>query len=181
MELPFRNAPVPFMRPLLISISVFLLLGALSVSAEPVQAKHARLELISQSPGTDGQLWLGVHFALEKDWHIYWVNPGDSGQPPVLKWQLPPGFGAGEIQWPLPEKLKRATLADYGYQDDVVLLVPIRVPRDWKAGSNTDLGLQAKWLICREICIADHADLHLALVAAANESQSATIDQARKL
>ena len=145
--------------------------------AETFQAKHARVELLSQSSAPGIQLWLGLHFVLEKDWHIYWVNPGDSGQPPVLKWQLPTGFTAGEIQWPMPEKLKHSTLADYGYQDHAVLLVPIHIPGSFKAGTKADIGLQAKWLICREICIADHAELHLALP---DQNRSSLIDEARK-
>ena len=155
-----------------------LLSGA--CTAETIQARHARLELLAEAPGASGTLWLGVHFALEKDWHVYWVNPGDSGQPPVLKWQLPAGFSAGEIKWPAPEKLKRSTLADYGYEGDVVLLVPVRAPRDLKAGNKADIGLQAKWLICREICIPDHADLHLTLPVVNEAKDQASIEQAKK-
>ena len=166
---------------LLRSLSILCLLGCLCARAEPVQAHHARVELIAgQSSLTSSQqIWLGVHFSLEKDWHIYWVNPGDSGLPPVLKWQLPPGFSAGEIQWPRPEKLKRSTLADYGYQDDVVLLVPLHVPSGSKLGVAGDIRLQAKWLICREVCIADHAELNLSLPIQSG-AQSSLFVQARK-
>ncbi|HEY6348582.1 MAG TPA: protein-disulfide reductase DsbD domain-containing protein [Candidatus Angelobacter sp.] len=152
------------------------------MEAEPVQAHHARVELIAEqgSAASNQQLWLGLHFSLEKDWHIYWVNPGDSGLPPTLKWQLPAGFTAGEIQWPRPEKLKRSTLADYGYQDDVVLLVPLRVPAGPGNGSHADVGLQAKWLICREVCIPDHANLHLPLPAQSDPKTTAIFTEARK-
>ena len=150
-------------RPIL--TGCLLLMSFSNLLAQAVQARHARVELLSAQLGSNGQAWLGVHFSLEKDWHIYWVNPGDSGLPPVLKWQLPPGFKAGEIQWPLPEKLKRSTLADYGYQDDVVLLVPLHFPADFKKSGQAEIGLQAKWLICREVCIADHADLRLSAIS----------------
>lgn len=151
-------------------------------AAEPLQAHHARIEVLADKSAVANshELWLGVHFSLEKDWHIYWVNPGDSGLPPVLKWQLPPGFSAGEIQWPRPEKLKRSTLADYGYQDDAVLLVPLHVPAGLKDGSNANIELQAKWLICREICIADHADLHLSLPAQSDPKTTAIFTEAKK-
>src|SRR5262249_28263991 len=105
---------------------------------EPLQAKHAQVELVSRqtaaSPGKE--LLLGVHFLLEKGWHIYWINPGDSGQPPVLKWKVPDGFVAGEIQWPRPERMQSSPqLADYGYHDDVLLMVPVRAPSSIGAGS----------------------------------------------
>lgn len=137
--------------------------------AGPVQAKHARIELLAQqsavAPGAD--LLLGVHFLLEPGWHIYWINPGDSGQPPVLTWQLPAVFTAGEIEWPRPERMQSTPeLAEYGYHDQTLLLVPINVPKSW-TGHDADIGLDAKWLICREICLPDHAQLHLSLPLAA--------------
>ena len=138
-------------------------------NAQAVQAQHARVELISQqtsfAPGQE--TLLGIHFSLEKNWHIYWINPGDSGQPPVLHWQLPAGFHAGDIQWPRPEKLQKGHLADYGYTDNVTLLVPVRAPGNSKGGASAEIGLEARWLICREVCIPDHAQLHLTLPAGA--------------
>lgn len=160
--------------PSLVATTIFL--ASIGSYAETVQAHHARVELVSsRSIIVPGQrLWLGLHFSLEKDWHIYWINPGDSGQPPVLQWQLPPGFSAGAIEWPLPEKLRRSTLADYGYQDDVVLLVPIEVADSVKSGDKAELTLHAKWLICSDVCIPDHAELHLVLSTAAAASQDST-------
>ena len=154
--------------------------------AETIHARHARVELVSQQGNVvpNRQLWLGVHFVLEKDWHIYWANPGDSGQPPVLQWQLPSGFSAGTIRWPRPEKLRRSSLADYGYQDDVVLLVPIQVAGGLKDGAREELKLQAKWLICADVCIPDHAELHLSLPASStplqDQNQAALFQAARK-
>lgn len=148
------------------SVALLTSILASSSAAQAVAAKHARVELISRvsavAPGNI--LILGVHFILEPGWHIYWINPGDSGQPPSLEWQLPPRFTAGEIQWPRPEKLQSSpTLADYGYHDDVLLMVPIRVPAEKNAARSFDFAVQAKWLICREVCIPDHAQLRLTL------------------
>jgi thiol:disulfide interchange protein DsbD len=129
-------------------------------------SSHARVELLSHQnaarPGAD--LQLGIHFILEPGWHIYWINPGDSGQPPVLKWQLPPGFTAGEIEWPRPEKLQStAQLADYGYHGEVLLPLTIHVPPSIAVGASVPINADAKWLVCREVCIPEHAQLHLEL------------------
>lgn len=142
--------------------------GAASpAAAEIVQAKHARIELISQKPDFEPgkEQLLGVHFVMEAGWHIYWINPGDSGQPPVLKWQLPEGFQAGEIQWPRPERMQSSSqLADYGYHNDVLLLVPLRAPSPFTTNSQSaPVALDVKWLICREVCLPDHAQLQLSL------------------
>lgn len=168
------------MRWAITALAIWILFAPGLSSAETVQAHHARIELLSRERSADpgGKLLLGVHFTLEKDWHIYWINSGDSGQPPVLSWQLPSGFQAGEIEWPVPEKLTRSSLADYGYKDDVMLLVPVQVPAGWKAGSKIDVGVKAKWLICSDVCIPDHADLHVSLPAAADSASVAAFASA---
>lgn len=153
--------------------------------AQPVQAQHARVELIPDRPAVTpgGPLTLGVHFQMEQGWHIYWRNPGDSGQPPVLQWRLPSGASAGEVEWPRPQKLHHGEFADFGYENEVTLLLPLRLAPG--AAGNLEIGLQAKWLICREICIPDHAQLHLSLPQPANPgvdlARSELLVAARKL
>jgi thiol:disulfide interchange protein DsbD len=148
-----------------ISLASCLFLAAFSqLAAEPVQAKHAQVELLSlQADAVPGkQLLVGVHFVLEKGWHIYWVNPGDSGQPPSFQWQLPPGFTAGPIEWPRPERMQSSSqLADYGYHDEVLLMVPVKASPaiDIDGQAVLKFSVDAKWLICREVCLPDHAQL----------------------
>ncbi|HSK43773.1 MAG TPA: protein-disulfide reductase DsbD domain-containing protein [Candidatus Binatia bacterium] len=164
-----------------ICLAASLIIALASSFAISLQApaKHARAELLalqsSIQPGSD--LQLGVHFILEKGWHIYWINPGDSGQPPSLQWQLPPGFTAGEIQWPRPERMQSSSeLADYGYHDDVLLMVPIHAPPFINNEQLRGLrfAVEAKWLVCREICIPEHAGLELFLHSGAIKENPAT-------
>jgi len=143
-------------------------------------AQHAKVELLarqtSAKPGSD--LQLGVHFMLEKGWHIYWINPGDSGQPPSFKWHLPSGFGAGEIQWPRPERLQPSkALADFGYSDEVLLPLTIHAPSTISNGASVEFSAEAKWLICREVCIPEETTLHLTLPV----SSAASADQQHAL
>jgi DsbC/DsbD-like thiol-disulfide interchange protein len=151
------------MRKPFVFAFAFLFLSAL-LSAQPVQAKHAQVELLSSQadavPGSE--LLVGVHFVLEKGWHIYWVNPGDSGQPPSFQWQLPPGFTAGAIEWPRPERMQSsAQVADYGYHDEVLLMVPVKAAQFININGRPllEFSVDAKWLICREVCLPDHAHL----------------------
>jgi len=145
-------------------VSCLVLLAFSRATAEPVQAKHAQVELLSlQGDARPGaELLVGVHFVLEKGWHIYWTNPGDSGQPPSFQWQLPPGFIAGSIEWPRPERMQSSSqLADYGYHDDVLLMVPVRASQaiDINGLPVLKYSVEAKWLICREVCLPDHVHL----------------------
>ena len=155
--------------------------------------QHTRVELLARQKSTvpGSNVLLDVHFILEPGWHIYWVNPGDSGQPPSFNWQLPPGFSAGEIQWPRPERMKPSKeLVDYGYRDDVLLTVPVHMPRfismdSGCSGQQDEFAVEAKWLVCREVCIPEHAQLRLSLpagtTAKANEQNAALFEKAKKL
>lgn len=154
----------------LIAVCLIFICTASCFAQSQLQAKHARVELLFQ-PAPDGAL-IGIHFILEKGWHIYWINPGDSGQPPTFSWTLPAGASARDIQWPRPERIQTSpTIADYGYKDDVVLLVPLRLP---DKNSKSEIALDAKWLICREACLSDHAHLALALGSASLGGQART-------
>jgi len=165
--------PMPAFQKLLAGLLIAMWTVA-GLAQSQVQARHARVELLSTQVAGH-RLELGVHFTLERGWHIYWVNPGDSGQPPSLKWSLPSGATAGEILWPLPERLQSSpTIADYGYKDDVLLVVPVRLPRTQEKSSATHIGLDAKWLICREVCLPDHAQLRLSLIEDSGGSPGAT-------
>jgi DsbC/DsbD-like thiol-disulfide interchange protein len=91
-------------KTLLLASLVFTCIG-FCVAQSQMEAKHAHVELVAD-PQTTGSMLAGVHFQLEPGWHIYWINPGDSGQPPAFYWTLPLGATAGEVQWPRPERLQ---------------------------------------------------------------------------
>ncbi len=109
---------------------------------------------------------VGVLFDLEKGWHIYWVNPGDSGEPPKIQWQLPAGFQAKEIRWPTPVRLGAGTVVDYGYEGRVLLPVPLEVPANYPVAKPVTLSANIRYLICREVCIPAKAQAALSMPSA---------------
>lgn len=161
-------------KALLVACLVFTCIG-FSVAQSQVQAKHARVELIAD-PQTTGSILAGVYFQLEPGWHIYWTNPGDSGQPPSFRWILPAGATAGEVQWPRPERLQTSpTIVDYGYKHNVLLMVPVRLSGAQQKSSELEIGVEAKWLICREVCMPDHVRLSLPLSAPTKNQRTARL------
>ncbi len=123
-----------------------------------VQTEQVRAELIAHAPqgvGPGQPLWVGLKLTHQPHWHTYWKNPGDSGLPTLLQWTLPPGITAGDIAWPAPKRLPIGTLTNYGYEDTVVLPVPLTVSPTFTAGLTGDLEvkLSATWLVCRQECI----------------------------
>ncbi len=143
-----------------------LLLCSATAQAQSTPIPHGTLELIARTPSiAPGQkLDLGLRFQLDKGWHIYWVNPGDSGEPPRVEWQLPAGLTAGPIEWPTPRRFESGTIVDYGYEDDVLLIVPLRVEANPRTQQPIRIDAKVKLLVCsHEMCIPGKAELSLTL------------------
>jgi thiol:disulfide interchange protein DsbD len=125
-------------------------LAALTAHAAHTQAQ---LMLSADTARPGDTIWVGVDLKMEPAWHTYWKNPGAAGMATKIEWQLPPGITAGETQWPLPEKLPPAEVTTYGYNHEVVLLVPLKIAADLKPGPLLDLKAKVSWLECKEACI----------------------------
>jgi DsbC/DsbD-like thiol-disulfide interchange protein len=134
-------------------------------SAESLADQHVKVELISEQDAIvpHRKIWVGIRFDLQEGWHIYWVNPGDSGEPPRIDWELPEGFQAGAIQWPYPERLSTPPLADFGYEHQVLLIAAIHPPPALKDGVSQSLAAHVHYLVCRDVCIPGQKQLELTL------------------
>ena len=119
-------------------------------------------ERIALVPG--GTAWLALHFTIRPGWHTYWLNPGDAGEKTDIVWTLPPGFAAGAIEWPAPERLvEPGDIAVYGYTGTATHLVPVKVPADAKPGERVTLAAEARWLVCEKICLPEEGKFQLTL------------------
>jgi thiol:disulfide interchange protein DsbD len=130
-----------------------------------VTTPQVRAELVAHAPeGVAGgqPVWLGLKIEHQPHWHTYWKNPGDSGLPTTLEWQLPAGVKAGDIEWPTPGKLPIGPLLNYGYEGTLLLPVALTVPAGFK-GETVDVKLHAEWLVCKDVCIPQSGDFALQL------------------
>jgi thiol:disulfide interchange protein len=176
---------MPSFRKFALFLCAFLVAAGAAASDTPsstpssVRAQHLTVELLpldnSIQPG--GNTLVGLHFTLDKGWHVYWVNAGDSGEPPSIKWKLPPGVTAGAMQFPAPRRLPLGPLMDFGYEDEVLFPMTLSADSALKAPSTAQLAAHVNWLVCREVCIPGKADLSLPLQVAA---QTPTADPARQ-
>ncbi len=114
-------------------------------------------------PGQSFQV--GLLLEMAPSWHTYWQYSGDSGLPTSIDWELPPGFTAGPIEWPLPEaKIEPGDIQVYSYGGRVLLLTTITPPANLL--KNATLRAKATWLVCEEICVPGDAKLELTLPVA---------------
>jgi len=128
-----------------------------------------RAELMAHAPqgvGPDSAntVWVGLQLVHKPQWHTYWKNSGDSGQPTQLQWTLPAGVTAGDIAWPLPKKIPIGTLANYGFEGTVLLPVPLTITPAFKApllSGDIDVKLKAAWLVCKKECIPEEGEFAL--------------------
>lgn len=127
----------------------------LSAQANEVVTDEATVHFYSEvdavRPGE--RFWVAMDFELKPHWHVYWVNPGASGLPLELDWDLPEGLSAGEIQWPVPERIELGGLINYGYEDGVTFLVSIDVADTVEPAEALTIVVDAFWLICKEVCL----------------------------
>ena len=170
------------LRKVSLLLSLLLVSGVLLADdSAVVSTDHATVTLLSEQAAAvpDQTLWLALRFELIPHWHIYWRNPGASGSAPSIRWTLPEGWEIGEIQWPVPKRIRVGPLTNYGYEDNVMLLVPVEVPQGaLQAGPQTIIA-DAEWLVCRVECIPESGRLTLELNNAA--SGSITVTDTREL
>ncbi len=127
----------------------------------PLESARLVAEKTAFVAGNDN--WIVLHLKLRQGWHVYWRNAGDSGTPPRLDWRLPHGLQAGAIVWPTPERFIVGPLANYGYENEVFLPLPIRVDPSLAGAKGVHLAATVHVLVCLEECVPQTAELALDL------------------
>jgi thiol:disulfide interchange protein/DsbC/DsbD-like thiol-disulfide interchange protein len=114
-----------------------------------------------------------VQLKLKEGWHVYWQYGGDSGLAPSVNWQLPEGFTAGPIQWPLPTKHfdSDADQTTYIYEHEALLPVEITPPPQI-ATNEVTLKANVSWLVCEKICIPGQGEASIKLPVAAQAAEA---------
>lgn len=144
-------------------------LPSYGVVSPEVEAPNIRLSLLSERAAiVPGQtLQLALRLMPDEGWHTYWKNPGDTGLPTRLIWDLPAGFRAGDIEWPIPERIDFQGATNFGYHGETWLLTSLSVPAVIDpaviVNGHIEINTTAKWLICKDVCIPGQAELSLTL------------------
>ncbi len=159
---------------------------------DPNQGQKATVELLvpatSVQPGQ--KLQVGIKFTMAPGWHIYWKNPGDSGMSPTFRWTLPGGgaarmmrgseWSATEPQFPVPVRWEDMGIVGYGYAGTVVFPAEVTVPASTTPGQTVELGVLVDYMICKEICLTEHASAKVELTVAAGSAESEEVAEAAR-
>ena len=124
--------------------------------ANSVNTGHADVSLIKFSGNNSqaNELFIGIKMDMQKNWHTYWKNPGDSGGPIKVSWNLPDGTTISDIYWPTPKLIPYSPLMTYGYKDFVIF--PFKITyEDFDQLKNISADID--FLICDDICVPEKA------------------------
>src|SRR4029453_18205016 len=152
-------------------VAFALLLALVAGAATPVSAAETpsplvRVEILSETasirPGET--FWVALRQEITPGWHTYWgVNPGDAGEPTRIEWTLPAGVSAGEIAWPYPSRFPVGIAMSYGYENGVVLPIPMTVSDAAAPGTTVTLGGRVSWLVVAKVSFPGEAPAALSV------------------
>src|ERR1700757_3510786 len=173
-KLVARCASVPLSRasllprPASLGLAIALLMAGTVISgrAQVVDGRQlVKAQLVADTQHIEpGQKFrLGVLYTMVPKWHIYWKYAGDAGIPTQIDWQLPPGFQAGPLQWPLPSREQEpGGLEVFDYNNEVLLFTEVQAPAQLPAGP-IELAARSNGFVGERQCVPGDAQLSLKL------------------
>ncbi|WP_051279897.1 protein-disulfide reductase DsbD family protein [Hellea balneolensis] len=152
------------MRAFFLSLLAWCLAApALASQSLPVDTGKVTASLVSShdsvAPGQSFHVALRTE--LDDLWHTYWRNPGDSGEPVQINWQLPQGVTAGAINWPLPRTIPTGPIVNYGFEGAPLFPVKFTVDPSVESGSVITIVSEFYYLVCKDVCIPEQGSVSL--------------------
>jgi len=136
----------------------------MSLAASQGPDQYAQISIIPEK--TQIEAGETIYIAIQQDiypkWHTYWKNPGDSGEPTHVNWDLPDGFQIGDLEFPVPIEVPTPPLTNYGYEGVVTYLQTLTAPEILPQGPIV-FAINVDWLVCFEICIPESGSYTLVL------------------
>jgi DsbC/DsbD-like thiol-disulfide interchange protein len=155
---------------------------ALGVLATGVAQAQVNTSLVAADSAAQPGKPLTVALKMEHEhgWHTYWVNPG-IGEATSVEWELPAGWTAGEIEWPVPHTIKGedGAVTGHGYEGTSYLPITFNVPKTAKVGETVTLKGKAKWLMCSsETCVPGSSSVEVKVPVAASATPNVEVRSA---
>jgi|AntRauTorckE6833_2_1112554.scaffolds.fasta_scaffold08333_3 thiol:disulfide interchange protein DsbD len=146
---------------------VFLFLLALGLPAFAQKVESVATLIPEVSSVAAGETFtIALKLEHPPEWHSYYKNSGGVELPPEIKWELPEGASAGEIQWPTPEIKDGYGGKSFVYNGSPVFLVEIDPGTSVSAGDSFTFTANADWQICKLSCINENATFTMSLPVA---------------
>lgn len=106
---------------------------------------------------------------LQPKFHAYFKNAGMVGDPPSVEWELPDGFTAGELLFPLPKAFKSISTGiesvGYGYEGRAIFVTEIVADENLEQGKDFTIKGSFNWQECDETCMLGDQDFSFTIKA----------------
>jgi len=119
-----------------------------------------------------GSFHIALRTELDDHWHTYWRNPGDSGEPVHIEWNVPEGMSVGDIHWPLPQTLATGPIINYGFEGTPLFPVEFTVPPTAEVGSIIMVDADFYYLVCKDVCIPEQGKTSLPIKVGPSEADA---------
>ena len=133
----------------------FLLFFCIAINAVTVDTGHANVSLVKFESVQGNQIknLIGIRMDMQKNWHTYWKNPGDSGGPIKVNWSHNDNISISELYWPTPSLIPYEPLMTYGYKNFVIF--PFEIINS--NNKNSFIEASIDFLICDDVCVPEKA------------------------
>ena len=149
--------------------SLFAVLPSLTQANQVTARLIAPVE--SVVPGET--LWFGLSLEIADGWNTYWKNAGSTGLPPTLELNDGETDIQPELLFPVAKTKpfgEDTSLLTYGYMEEVLHPFQVTVPET--ISGQWSLTGEARWLVCRDICIPESQVVSLSLPVMGSEREA---------
>jgi len=137
-----------------IGLIAAVLVPQLGFAASKPELVKAQLLADTSNVKSGTPFTIGVLLTITPGWHIYWINPGDSGLATSVSFKVPKGFEAGPVRFPVPQRFDQpGNVVNFGYEEEVLLLATVTPPADLPVGQSLEFAADVKFLCCNQVCI----------------------------
>jgi len=127
-----------------------------------------------------GENELAIRYQIAPGWHLYWINPGDSGLETHADLQGPPGFSFEPLRYPTPEAFESpGNITSFGYEHETVLFSRFTMPDP--PPEQSVITVHASWLACKSSCIRGKAQTSIEIATAQAADDTLLIEHRQKL
>jgi DsbC/DsbD-like thiol-disulfide interchange protein len=126
------------------------------------EASHSSLRLIRGSSAKPGEYRAGIVLRMKPGFKTYWRHPGDSGVPPVFRFDASQNVGEANVHFPAPRRFDDgAGGISFGYTGGEIIF-PLTVTAR-NPGQAVILRLEADYAVCEKLCVPAHGKVQLEL------------------
>jgi len=149
------------------TVSVFFAPGVISKPELPLNTSVAPVKVAlatgAKTVSAGQKINVMVLMEIQPGWHIYYKDPGDTGLPTQVLWELPEGFTAEPLQWQPYQRFVESGIKTKGYENKTAISAAIIAPAQLRPGQSARIKATVKWLACKHSCVPGSAVVMLSL------------------